>query len=59
MLPSTEIRIPKDYKNSKVKKPSLVKPIIEGVLFVVFLLLVVGVVYLGQEMVAFVKSLVH
>jgi hypothetical protein len=57
MLPETEIRIPKDYKNSKVKKESLLKPIVEGVMFVSFFVVLVVVVYLGRELVQLAQHL--
>jgi hypothetical protein len=59
MLPSTKIYFMQDVKNDKVKKPSVLKPILEGVMFVSFFVVLVVVVYLGQEVVQFLNILVH
>ena len=59
MLPDTQIIIPKDYKNSKVKKESILKPIMEGVMFVSFFVVLVVVVYLGNEVAQFLNILVN
>jgi hypothetical protein len=59
MLPSTKIYFMQDVKNDKPKKESLLKPIIEGVMFVSFFVVLVVVVYLGNEVVQWAKHLVN
>jgi hypothetical protein len=58
MLPSTKIYFMQDVKNDRVKKPSLLMPIVEGVITVIGILVIgLGLMFL-QDIIFFIRSVV-
>lgn len=56
MLPTTKLYFMQDVKRDKVKKPSLLWPIVEGVLTVIGILVIgLGLVFL-QDIILFIRS---
>jgi hypothetical protein len=53
MLPSTKLYFMQDVKTDKVKKPSLLWPIVEGAFTVMCLVAVILIVLFAQELMIF------